>query len=200
MEGRHSIPEVAKPARVWVSYLKLGALSIGTMLDVGLFVLGSGLIGLAGAVVLDGFEVIDAGFELSTAGTLGSGLVILITGVFAFGVAAEGPGGRGEALGAYSSVELAVSRLVGSLIVGIALMIAAGRLQALTLELPGPFATGVSMVEATGRAGLVAMPLVGIPFTWWLGRRPGKWRWVASVQIPILYLIWVLAAVWAINN
>jgi hypothetical protein len=200
MEGRHAISSVAKPARVWISYLKLGVRSIGTMLDVGLFVLGTGLTGLAAAVVLDGFELIDVGFELSTAGTLGSGLVIGVTGVFAFGVASEGPGGRGEEVGAHSSTELAVGRLVGTLLVGVALMIAAGRLQALTIGLPAPFAIGVSMVEATGRGGLVAVPLLGVPLTWWLGRLTGKGRRLGSLQIPILYLIWVLAAVWALNS
>jgi hypothetical protein len=36
--------------------------------------------------------------------------------------------------------------------------------------------------------------------TWWLGRLTGKGRRLGSLQIPILYLIWVLAAVWALNS
>ena len=72
--------------------------AFGTMLDVGLMVLGTILVGLAIALLLAGFGLVDVIPEdLSTVAMLGSSLVIAVVGMFCLGVASEGPVGKGRA-------------------------------------------------------------------------------------------------------
>ena len=68
------------------------------MLDVGLMVLGSLLVGLSLAVLLAGFDIVDVVQELATAPLLISALVLAVAGLFCLGVASEGPLGRGRRL------------------------------------------------------------------------------------------------------
>ena len=127
-------PEVAPTnLRHYVS-LALGA--GGTMLDVGLVVVGTLLLGLAMAVILDGFDLVTIGLGLSTGAMLGSGLVIGIVGGFALGVASEGPLGRGRRLEGYDGVEVLVARMVAAVVVGLVFLLIRSYLIDPAAELP----------------------------------------------------------------
>jgi len=54
----------------WRYYTRLAINSFATMLDLGLFTLGAALVGLGLAVLLAGFDVVDAETNLSTGSVL----------------------------------------------------------------------------------------------------------------------------------
>ncbi|MEE8489531.1 MAG: hypothetical protein V3S43_04290, partial [Acidimicrobiia bacterium] len=84
--------------------------ALGTMLDVGLMVLGSLLVGLSVAVLLAGFDIVDVAGDLSTGTTLISAVVLAVTGLFCLGVASEGPLGRGRRLVGFNLWEVGIGR------------------------------------------------------------------------------------------
>lgn len=163
------------------------------MLDVALVVLGSLLLGLAAAVILDGFELVEIGLDLSTGAMLGSGLVIAIVGGFALGVASEGPLGRGRKSGGFDEVEIMVARVVAAVIVGLSVLWVRGFLVDLVAELPVPFRVGVDAMRAVGIAGVTAVPLLAVPLAWWV--RSGAFGASVAVDgdVPILYFVWAIA-------
>jgi hypothetical protein len=166
---------------------------MGTMLDVGLVVLGSVLLGLAIAVLLDGFDLVHIGLGLSTGAMLGSGLVIGIVGAFALGVASEGPLGRGRRLVGYDEVEVLVARVVAAVVVGLLLFIAHGYLVGPAADLPLPFQVGVDGIRAVAIAGMTAVPVVGVPLAWWARSGYLGESIAVDADIPLLYLVWAVA-------
>lgn len=183
-------PESPPSALRYYGSLGLGA--TGTMLDVGLVVLGSVLLGLAVAVILDGFDLVAIGLGLSTGEMLGSALVIGIVGGFALGIASEGPLGRNRRLIGYPEVEVLIARVLGVLIVGALLLVVRNYLMEPAAELPVPFSIGVEAIRAVAVAGLTAVPLLGIPLAWvtrsgYLGDAAA-----ADGDIPILYFVWAV--------
>ena len=105
----------------------LGVHTLGTSFDVGLLVVGTALIGLAAAVLLDGFDVIEIGLTDSTGAMLGSGLVIAVFGAFALGVAVEGPIGYStRRRGSFTDIEVAIAGALSALIAGLVLFLIAG--------------------------------------------------------------------------
>lgn len=179
----------ASPVR---HYLTLGLGAAGTMFDVALVVLGSVLLGLAAAVLLDGFGLVTLGLDLSTGAMLGSALVIGIVGGFALGIASEGPLGRGRRLIGYAEVEVGVARLVAGLLVGAILMLLASYLGDLVVDLPVPFEIAIGAMRAVGVAGMTVVPLVGIPLAWTARSGYLGAAFALDGDIPILYMVWAV--------
>lgn len=166
---------------------------MGTMLDVALIVIGSAFLGLAAAVLLDGFELVDVGLDLSTGAMLGSSLVIGIVGGFALGVASEGPLGRGRRTHGFDEVHLLVARVISAVLVGLLLLVVHSVIDDFALDLPIPFHVAVDVVRATAIAGMTAVPLLGAPVAWW-ARTGGFGQAIAADgDIPVVYSIWVIA-------
>lgn len=174
-------------------YVSLGLGTAGTMLDVALVVLGSLLLGLAAAVILDGFELVDVGLDLSTGAMLGSGLVIAIVGGFALGVASEGPLGRGRRVRDHAELEIMVARMIASVLVGLLILFIRGYLVDPVAELPVPFRVGVDAMRAVGIAGLLAVPIIGVPLAWWVRSGAFGASFAADGDVPVLYFVWAVA-------
>lgn len=181
------------PPSAFRYYGRLGWGSFGTMLDVGLVVLGSLLLGLAIAVVLDGFDLVQIGLGLSTGAMLGSALVIGIVGGFVLGLASEGRLGRGRRLKGYAEVEILVARIVGVLIAGVIFLVVHGLVEGPVAELPSPFGIAVEALRSVAIAGLTVVPLIGIPLSW--VARSGYLGESASIDgdIPVMYFVWAVA-------
>jgi hypothetical protein len=156
-------------------------------------VVGTGLVGLAIAVLLDGFEVVDLDLGTGIGGTLGAGLVIGVCGGFALGVASEGRYGMARSIEGFPSLEVAIGRLVGIVIMAFALLFAADRLTPLVTDLPYAFTVGVEVVRSVGSSGFVAA-FLGVPASWGVRRGLDRLGWGASLAIPTLFVIWLIAA------
>lgn len=186
-----SPPEAApSAARHWAA---LSWSAFGTMLDVALIVVGSALLGLAAAVLLDGFELVDVGLDLSTGAMLGSSLVIGIVGGFALGVASEGPLGRGRRTAGFNEAHLLAARIVSAVLVGLLLLVIGGSIDEFLLELPEPFQVATEVVRATAIAGLTAVPVLGATLAWWARSGGFGKAMAADGDIPVIYLVWAVA-------
>lgn len=175
--------------------LGLGVHTLGTSFDVGLLVVGTALIGLAAAVLLDGFEVIEIGLTDSTGAMLGSGLVIAVFGAFALGVAVEGPIGYStRRRGSFTDIEVAIAGAVSALIAGLVLFLIAGFVRRFVEDLPVPFDFGVTVIRSAGRAGMTAALFLGVPALWGVRELWGHNSWIEEVELPIFYAIWATAA------
>lgn len=175
--------------------LGLGLHTLGTSFDVGLLVVGTGLVGLAIAVLLDGFDVIEIGLTDSTGSMLGSGLVIAVFGAFALGVAVEGPIGYStRRRGTFNDIEVAIAGAVGALIAGFVLFLLANYVERFIEDLPQPFELGVTVIRSAGRAGMTAALFLGVPALWGVRELWGHNTWIEEVELPIFYTIWATAA------
>ena len=175
------------------SVLAYGA--FGTMLDVGLMVLGSLLVGLAVSVMLAGFGLISVvSEELSTGAVLVSGLVLAVAGLFCLGLASEGPLGRGRRLVGYKLWELGIGRTLAVFLVGLGAVLLHGLLEGLAEDLPSPLLAGLEGLRAVGVTGMIAMPLIGVPLSLLLRGVPVERQWVHEADIPAMFVVWVVAA------
>ena len=171
-------------------------LVVGTFrsgLDVAMLVVGTGLVGLAITVFLAGFDVVDLDTGAGIGGTLGAALVIGVCGGFALGVASEGRYGMARSLDGFPSLEVALGRFVAIVLMAFALLFAAGRLEPLIEDLPYPFAVAVEVVRSVGASGFAAA-LLGVPAAWAVRRGLDRLGWGASLVIPTLYVVWLIAA------
>ena len=175
--------------------LGLGLHTLGTSFDVGLLVVGTGLVGLAIAVLLDGFEVVEIGLSDSTGSMLGSGLVIAVFGAFALGVAVEGPiGYSSRRRGTFNDIEVAIAGVVGALVAGLVLVLIANYARGFIDELPLAFDFAVTVIHSAGRAGMTAGLFLGVPALWGVRELWGHNAWIEEVELPIFYVIWATAA------
>jgi hypothetical protein len=190
-QGSQLIGRHPQPVRYYLT-LALGTFRTG--LDVAMLVVGSGLVGLAVAVILDGFDVVDLGLDTGIGATLGAGLVIGVCGAFALGVASEGRYGSSRRLDGFPSLEVAIGRLLAIVLMALVLLWAAGRLEALTTELPYAFNVSAAVVRSVGMAGFVAAVL-GVGSAWSVRRGLDRLGWGAALEIPALYVVWLVAAI-----
>lgn len=185
-------PSTASQAR---RLLGLGLHTLGTSFDVGLLVVGTGLVGLAIAVLLDGFDVVEIGLSDSTGSMLGSGLVIAVFGAFALGVAVEGPiGYSSRRRGTFNDIEVAIAGVVGALVAGLVLVLIANYARGFIDELPMAFDFGVTVIHSAGRAGMTAGLFLGVPALWGVRELWGHNTWIEEIELPIFYVIWATAA------
>lgn len=175
-------------------YLTLVVGTIRTALDVGMLVVGTGLVALGVAVILDGLAIVDVGLGLGLGPSLGAGLVIAVCGGFGLGVASEGRYGSDRRLDGFPSLEIALGRIVGILLVAAALGWAAGRLAELVADLPYPFDVAVEVVDTVASTGLV-VAFLGVALAWFVRLGLDRLGWGASLEIPTLYLTWLLLAI-----
>jgi hypothetical protein len=181
------------PLEMVKRYAILAYGAFGTMLDVGLMVLGSLLVGLAVAVLLAGFEIVNVVQELSTGGMLASALVLAIVGLFCLGVASEGPLGRGRKLVGFQLWEVGIGRTVAVFLVGFAALLAYGLISGLIEDLPEPLHKGAEGLRAVGIAGMVIMPLIGVPLSLLVRWAPNAPAWLDKAEIPVLFVVWAIA-------
>lgn len=174
-------------------YAILGYGALGTMLDIGLMVVGSLLVGLAVSVILAGFDLVNVIQDLSTGAMLGSALVLAVVGLFCLGVAAEGPLGRGRDLVGFRLWEIGLGRVIAVLVVGWALLTVYGLIGDTLDGLPLPITTGADGIRAVGIAGLTVMPLLGVPLALVARWYPDGPEWLPSVDVPIMFVVWVVA-------
>jgi hypothetical protein len=173
-------------------YLRLVAGTFRTMLDVGMLALGTGMVGLAVAVILDAFDLAAIGMQISTTSLLGSSLVIGVIGAFALGIASEGGYGAPESVRRYPVLEVALGRVAGAVVVGVILLVAASRLETLVADFSLPLRAAHQMLDAVGRAGAFVVPLLGVPFAFAI-RRGFANGWGEELELPLLYLVWTVA-------
>lgn len=174
-------------------YAILGYGALGTMLDIGLMVVGTLLVGLAVSVILAGFDLVNVIQDLSTGAMLGSALVLAVVGLFCLGVAAEGPLGRGRDLVGFRLWEIGVGRIIAVLVIGWALLTVYGLIGDTLDGLPLPITTGADGIRAAGIAGLTVMPLLGVPLALVARWYPDGPDWLPSVDVPIMFVVWVVA-------
>lgn len=174
-------------------YAILGYGAFGTMLDIGLMVVGSLLVGLAVSVLLAGFDLVDVIQDLSTGAMLGSALVLAVIGLFCLGLAAEGPLGRGRDLVGFKLWEIGLGRVLAVLIVGWVLLVVYGLIGDAVDGLPLPITTGADGIRAAGVAGLTVMPLLGVPLALVARWYPDGPEWLPSIDVPIMFVVWAVA-------
>ena len=167
--------------------------SLGTMLDVGLMVIGSLLVGLAASVVLAGFDIVNVIQDLSTGAMLASSVALAVIGFFCLGVAAEGPLGRGRRLIGFKLWEVGLGRIIAVFVVGLLFLIVHGLVDGPAEGLPLPVTTGVAGVRAVGVAGMTVMPLLGVPVALAARWYPDGPDWLRSTEIPIMFVVWAVA-------
>ena len=167
--------------------------SLGTMLDVGLMVIGSLLVGLAASVVLAGFDIVNRIQDLSTGAMLASSVVLAVIGLFCLGVAAEGPLGRGRRLIGFKLWEVGLGRIIAVFVVGLLFLIVHGLVDGAAEGLPLPVTIGVAGIRAVGVAGMTVMPLLGVPVALAARWYPDGPDWLRSTEIPIMFAVWAVA-------
>lgn len=167
----------------------------GTMADVGLMVLGSLMVGLSIAVLLNGFGVVDVlSEELSTGETLISAIVLAVIGLFCLGVASEGPLGRGRRLVGFKLWEVGIGRTLSVFAVGFVALLLYNFLLGLLENVPAPIYKGVEGFRSVGVAGMTVMPLVGVPISLLVRAAPDEYAWVRQLDIPSMFVVWTVAA------
>lgn len=175
------------------SILAYGA--IGTMADVGLMVLGSLLVGLSVAVLLNGFGFVDIlSEELSTGATLISAIVLAVIGLFCLGVASEGPLGRGRRLVGFKLWEVGIGRTLAVFAAGLISILLYDFLLGLLDNVPTPLYRGVEGFRAVGVAGMTVMPLLGVPVSLLIRAAPDEYAWVRQLDVPMMFVVWTVAA------
>ncbi len=180
-------------------YLTLAYGALGTMLDIGLMVLGSLLVGLAVAVLLAGFDLVNVSQDLSTGAMLISAVVLAVTGLFCLGVASEGPLGRGRRLVGFKLWEVGVGRVLAVLGVGFAALMIHGVISGLLEGLPEPLHKGTEGIRAVGLSGLISMPLIGVPLSLLTRWAPVLPAWARRADIPVMFVVWAIAAFTVLN-
>jgi len=169
--------------------------AVGTMVDVGLMVLGSLLVGLSIAVLLAGFGLADVtADDLSTGELLISAIVLAVVGLFCLGVASEGPLGRGRRLVGFKIWEVGIGRTLAVFGTGFLALVLYQLIGSILESVPSPIWKGVEGFRAVGVAGMTVMPLLGVPLSLLVRSAPDEYSWVRQADIPVMFVIWTIAA------
>jgi hypothetical protein len=169
--------------------------SFGIMLGIALAVAGSILVGLSVSIFLAGFGFVASDLELSTGAMMVSGLVVGVAGAFCLGLASEGPLGRGRRLVGYETWEIGLGRIVAAFVIGLIAYLVHGFLVDYVTDLPQPIQQANEVVRAVGVAGMVAMPLLGVPLS--MAIRYAPWEegsWLKRLETPVMFVVWAVAA------
>ncbi len=177
--------------RYWVSVL-LGA--VRSMLDISMLVAGCGLVGLAVAVFLDGFGLVEIGLGLSTAGMLGSALVIGVVGAFAFGVSSEGRFGLSGRTEPRTDEHRALARAVAAALIGLGWWLAARRLADFTDQINYPIEVAIRSLGWVGISGMLAVPVIGAGGSYLLSRSLARAGFGRDVELGLIFVVWLLGA------
>ncbi|MDP3983738.1 MAG: hypothetical protein Q8Q52_01865 [Acidimicrobiia bacterium] len=197
MNGGHTLTDTSDPVfssrneADWRHYLRLAANAFATMLDIGLFAVAAALVGLAAAVILAGFGIVDGVVDLSTGALLVSSLVLGVVGCFAAGIASEGPIRRNRRVVGNNNLEVAIARAASALVVGLIFLYLAGRLEPIRDDLSAPLVTGIDLLSLAGRVGLWVMPLIGVPLALGVKVTELLGEAVEETELPVLFVVWV---------
>jgi len=172
-------------------YLALAGQTFRMMFDMAMIVLGSALVGLAIAVLLVGLGLFNGIGAL-----LGSALVLGVVGGFAFGLASEGGFGSSYPSLGFPTLEVIGARILFGLAISVLLLVFSGPLGNLVLGLPFPMRAGVELVRATGLVG-IAVSAIGVPLAWYLRTGLEQIGLDLPVEMPTIYVVWVLAILFA---
>ena len=192
-----SVPPAPAAVRV---YATLAHGTAGVMLDVGLMVLGSILVGLSAAVLLVGIGVVEISWELSTGGTFVSGVALALSGMLCLGIASESPLGRGGRLAGFGVWHLGIGLAACALLVGLAAMGIHRLVAGLVEGRPWPLRQGAEALRAVGVSGMTVMPLVGVPLSvlvgglWGDSPRLSALRGAPRINLPAMFAVWAVAA------
>lgn len=167
--------------------------AFGTMLDTGFVVAGTLLVGLGISIVLGGFGVVGELTDISTGAMLGSALILSIVGMFFLGVAAEGPLGRGRRLSGFAIWEIGIGRAISGFLVGFGLFLVHRFIGGFIGELPEVMERGADGIYAVAIAGMLAVPLVGVPLSLLVRSLPEQYSWGRRYDVPALFVVWVIA-------
>jgi hypothetical protein len=169
--------------------------AFGTMADVGLMVLGSLLVGLALAVLIGGFGLVDVTTEeLTTGEMLISAIVLAVVGLFCLGVAAEGPLGRGRRLTGFKLWEVGIGRTLAVFATGFIALLLYDIIGNLLDTVPSPLYKGTEGFRAVGIAGMTVMPLLGVPLSLVCRAAPDRYQWVHEADVPVMFVVWAVSA------
>ena len=175
-------------------YAVLAYGAFGTMLDVGLMVLGAMLVGLSVAVLLAGFGIAEVSIELATGTMLISAIVLAVSGLFCLGVASEGPLGRGRRLIGFKLWEIGIGRTLAVFGVGLGALLLYGLLGRFLEGLPNPIHQGTQAIRAVGVSGMTVMPLLGVPISLAVRAAPQSVPWLQRLDVPVMFVVWAIAA------
>lgn len=167
--------------------------SFGTMFDVGLMVLGTLLLGLAGSVLLVGFDLVSRELDLSTGAMLISAMVLAVVGLFCLGIASEGPLGRGRRLVGFKLWEVGVGRAVAVFLTGLVVIFAYRLVAGLLVDVPEPISSGAEGLRTVGLTGMTVMPLLGVPLSIVARWLSSEQRWAGLLELPVMFVVWVVA-------
>lgn len=169
--------------------------AFGTMADVGLMVLGSLLVGLALAVLIGGFGLVEVtSDQLSTGEMVISAIVLAVVGLFCLGVASEGPLGRGRRLVGFKIWEVGIGRTLAVFLSGLIALFLYNFLGDLLESVPAPLFKGVEGFRVVGVAGMTVMPLIGVPLSLLAQAAPDDYAWLRTADIPVLFIVWTVTA------
>lgn len=182
-----SRPETALGHAKRYGTLAYGA--VGTMLDTGLVVVGTLLTSLGLVTLLSGFGLVGD-LELSTGAFLASSLILGVVGLFALGIAAEGPLGRGRRLTGFNVWEIGIGRAIAGFLVGFAFLLLEGFLVRFLGDLPAVIQRGAEGLHAAAIAGMIVVPLVGVPASLLLRSAPESSAWARQLEFPAIFLVW----------
>ncbi|MEX1037480.1 MAG: hypothetical protein WDZ96_01330 [Acidimicrobiia bacterium] len=167
--------------------------AIGNIFDVGLVVLGTLFVGLGFTVLLAGFEVVGSIADMSTPALLGSAIILIVVGMFALGVASEGPLGRGRRLVGFNIWEIGIGRAIAAFLVGLVLLLIHGLTAGIVDDLPVVFLRGAEGLHAVSVAGMVAVPLVGVPLSLLIRNLDDGYDWLKRYELHAIFVVWLIA-------
>ena len=167
--------------------------AMGNMFDVGLVVLGTLFVGLGASVLLGGFDVVGSVGDMSTPAMLGSSIILIVVGMFALGVASEGPLGRGRRLVGFNIWEIGIGRAISAFFVGLVMLMIHQLTAGIVDDLPLVFLRGADGLHAVAVAGMVAVPLVGVPLSLLIRSLDDGYDWLKRYEVHSVFVVWLIA-------
>lgn len=176
-------------------YAVLGYGAAGSAFALALLVIGVLMVGLAFPVLLAGFGLVEVeDGTLSTGPLLISALILGVAGGFFLGIASESPLGRGRRLQGYKIWEVGIGRTLAVVVIGFGLLFVYRVLSGAVGDIPYPLYKGLETIRATGAAGMIAMPFIGVPLSLLVRSVPTQRPWVNRLDNPAMFLVWFFAA------
>lgn len=167
--------------------------AMGNMFDVGLVVLGTLFVGLGLTVLLSGFDVVGSIADMSTPAMLGSSIILIVVGMFALGVASEGPLGRGRRLVGFNVWEIGIGRAISAFLVGLVMLMIHQLTAGIVADLPVVFLRGADGLRAVSVAGMVAVPLAGVPLSLLIRNLDDGYEWLKRYEVQSVFVVWLIA-------
>jgi hypothetical protein len=130
---------------------------------------------------------------MSTPALLGSSLILVVIGMFALGIASEGPLGRGRRLVGFNIWEVGIGRALAAALVGFGMLVVYRLVSGFVNELPPVFLRAAEGLNAVSVAGMVAVPLVGVPLSLLIRNLDSNYDWLKQYEVQSVFLVWLVA-------